>query len=286
MADIVFTESDEVTIADAAGTNKLTVSAAGAAKVDGSSVTQPVSGTFWQATQPVSVTSLPLPTGAATAANQATEIASLSSIDAGIPAALGQTTMAASMPVTLASNQSALPVTGTFWPTTQPVSGTVTANQGTANTAANGWQVKVTDGTDALLVNADGSLNVVVLGSPATSATVAKTGTLVTTATTADQVLLTYTVTAGKKFYLEYAQVDARITSMPGNANPIWLGTVSLETPSGTKIITVDRFHPPTNSAPFGFSLPIAAGTVVRLVVTPAAATNYTWLGNFGGYEI
>lgn len=51
-----------------------------------------------------------LPATAATAANQATEIASLASIDAGIPAALGQTTMAASMPVTLASNQSTIPV--------------------------------------------------------------------------------------------------------------------------------------------------------------------------------
>lgn len=62
-----------------------------------------------QSTLPVSAASLPLPSGAATAANQATEIASLASIDAGIPAGLGQTTMAASMPVVLASNQSAVP---------------------------------------------------------------------------------------------------------------------------------------------------------------------------------
>ena len=34
-------------------------------KVDGSGVTQPVSGTFWQATQSVSATSLPLPANAA-----------------------------------------------------------------------------------------------------------------------------------------------------------------------------------------------------------------------------
>jgi len=40
--------------------------------VDGSGVTQPVSGTFWQATQPVSAASLPLPTGASTSANQTT----------------------------------------------------------------------------------------------------------------------------------------------------------------------------------------------------------------------
>jgi len=70
----------------------------------------------------IDATALPLPTGAATAANQATEIASLASIDAGIPDALGQTTMAASMPVTMASNQSAIPISGTV--TIVPVDGT------------------------------------------------------------------------------------------------------------------------------------------------------------------
>jgi hypothetical protein len=97
MADVSLNESDEVTIADSAGTNKLTVTIGGAALVDGSATTQPVSAT-----------SLPLPAGAATAANQATTNASLAAIDAGIPAALGQTTMAASMPVTIASNQTPL----------------------------------------------------------------------------------------------------------------------------------------------------------------------------------
>jgi hypothetical protein len=37
-----------------------------AIKVDGSAVTQPVSGTFYQATQPISAAALPLPSGAAT----------------------------------------------------------------------------------------------------------------------------------------------------------------------------------------------------------------------------
>jgi hypothetical protein len=69
-----------------------------------------------QSTIPVSAASLPLPTGAATAANQATEIASLASIDAGIPAALGQTLMAASMPVTIASNQTAVPISAASLP--------------------------------------------------------------------------------------------------------------------------------------------------------------------------
>ena len=45
----------------------------------------PVSGTFWQSTQPVSAVSLPLPTGASTSALQTTGNSSLSSIDAKTP---------------------------------------------------------------------------------------------------------------------------------------------------------------------------------------------------------
>ena len=58
----------------------------------------PVSGTFWQATQPVSAVSLPLPTGAATEST-------LSALSAKF-SALGQKTMLASVPVVLASNHS------------------------------------------------------------------------------------------------------------------------------------------------------------------------------------
>lgn len=82
-------------------------------------------------TNGVVVNSSALPTGAATSANQATEIASLASIDAGIPAALGQTTMANSMPVTIASNQTAIPVTATLPSGTQTItSASVTGTTG------------------------------------------------------------------------------------------------------------------------------------------------------------
>jgi hypothetical protein len=84
--------------------------------------TQPVSGTFWQATQPVSATSLPLPSGAATETTLAA-LLTLSGFQARIPVN-GQGTMAGSVPVVIASNQSAVPVSGTFWQATQPVSGT------------------------------------------------------------------------------------------------------------------------------------------------------------------
>ncbi len=103
----------------------------------------PVSGTFYQTTQPVSAASLPLPSGAATGAKQDTGNTSCASIDSKItacntgavvvsssalpsgaatsalqttlngllPASLGQKAMASALAVSVASDQSALPVT-------------------------------------------------------------------------------------------------------------------------------------------------------------------------------
>jgi hypothetical protein len=96
----------------------------------------PVSGAFFQATQPVSVASQPLPTGASTETT-------LAALNTKIPS-VGQALMAASQPVVIASNQSAisvntglsqpltdaqirataLPVSGTFFQATQPISAT------------------------------------------------------------------------------------------------------------------------------------------------------------------
>lgn len=63
-------------------------------------------------------TALPLPTGAATAANQALEITELQDIEADVeamsaklPATIGQKAMAASLAVVLASDQSSIPIT-------------------------------------------------------------------------------------------------------------------------------------------------------------------------------
>lgn len=93
-----------------------------------SSVAVPVTGTFWQATQPVSGTvtaNLGTLNGAATAAAQSTGNASLSSIDGKTPA-LGQALAAASVPVILPA--------ATITTLTPPT--TVTANLGTLNGAA------------------------------------------------------------------------------------------------------------------------------------------------------
>lgn len=148
--------------------------ASGRLPVDGSGVTQPVSdgggsltvdgtvgvtgpvtvtGTFWQATQPVSAAALPLPAGAATSARQDTGNTSLASLDAKAPA-LGQALATASLPVVLTAAQlstltplNTVAVTGTFWQATQPVSGTVTANAGSGP-----WPV--TDNGGSLTVDA------------------------------------------------------------------------------------------------------------------------------------
>ena len=72
-------------IRDGAGNERgANVTAGNALVVDGSGVTQPVSGTFWQATQPVSAASLPLPTGASTLAEQQTQTTALQLIDDGV----------------------------------------------------------------------------------------------------------------------------------------------------------------------------------------------------------
>lgn len=107
-----------------------------------------------------------LPTGASTSALQTTGNTSLSSIDTKTPA-LGQTTMAGSSPVVIASNQTAVPVSGTV--TANAGSGTfavsaaalplpagaaTSANQTTINTQT----TKLNDGVDTALITAGGAL--------------------------------------------------------------------------------------------------------------------------------
>lgn len=160
------------------GVETLLITAAGAATVDGSAVTQPVSAV-----------SLPLPTGAATEATLATLAteATLSSIDGNIDVALstraseatvatllteaefearintlGQKAMAASTPVVIASDQSAIPVTfgGSALATVSTVAVSTTVATLSASNAAK---------TKVVVHNETGTLYVK-LGSGATSA--------------------------------------------------------------------------------------------------------------------
>lgn len=76
-----------------------------------------------------------LPTGAATAANQSTTNTTLSAISGQLPATLGQKAMAASLAVTLASDQSALAVTQSGTWNINNISGTVSLPTGAATSA-------------------------------------------------------------------------------------------------------------------------------------------------------
>lgn len=93
--------------------------AGGGVKIDGSGTALPVSGTFFQATQPVSAAALPLPTGAATAAKQpalgtagsaSTDVITVQGIASGTP----QPISAASLPLpTGAATAAKQPALGT-----------------------------------------------------------------------------------------------------------------------------------------------------------------------------
>lgn len=88
----------------------------GSVSVSNLPASQAVTGTFWQATQPVSAASLPLPSGAATSAKQPTLDA-----DGGAPAHV--TNWPTTQPVSGSVGVSgSVAVTGTFWQATQPVS--------------------------------------------------------------------------------------------------------------------------------------------------------------------
>jgi hypothetical protein len=298
---------------------KATVTAAGALKTDGSGATQPisgtvavsgsvsvtgpltdtqlratavpVSGTFWPATQPVSVAA----------------------------------TLPVSGPLTDTQlRATAVPVSGAFWQSTQPVSGPLTDTQLRAtavpvsvaatlpvsgpltDTQLRASAVPVSGPlTDtqlrasavpvslaalpALAVAAGASsspVGSVSLGNSLGKAAVMKTGTLASSATTADQVILTYTVTSGKTFYLEYLDFSARLTTYAATAT--FFGALSLETPSGTKVYTIDVFHAGATDGRalfFPEPIPVPAAAVIRVVCTPSAVTAMTWRANFGGYE-
>jgi hypothetical protein len=135
------------------GGNSATVTASNALKVDGSAVTQPVSGTFWQATQPVSGTvtaNIGTTNGLALDTSVNGLLVAQASTTSGEKGPLVQGAVTTSAPSYTTAQTSPIslttagairvdgsgvtqPVSGTFWQTTQPISGTITANAGTGN---------------------------------------------------------------------------------------------------------------------------------------------------------
>lgn len=118
-----------------------------------------------------------LPVGAATAANQVIGNNSLASIDLKTPS-LGQALMAASVPITIASNQTNVPVTVSNFPATQPISGTVSATQ------SGTWNIgTLTSITNALPAGSNAIGSVSVSNFPATQAVTQSTSPWVVSGT-------------------------------------------------------------------------------------------------------
>jgi hypothetical protein len=110
-----------------------------ALKVDGSGITQPVSGTFWQTTQPVSAASLPLPIGAATSANLTTIGSQTTKINDGTNTAAVKAASTApvaadpSLVVAISPNTATLPVSAASLPL--PTGAATSALQTTGNSS-------------------------------------------------------------------------------------------------------------------------------------------------------
>lgn len=94
-------------------------------KVDVSGSSVVVSATDLDIRDLSSVTDSVSVPGVATEAKQDTQITTLNAIAAGIPVSLGQTTMTNSMPVTIASNQTPIPVSATLADEPLKISGTI-----------------------------------------------------------------------------------------------------------------------------------------------------------------
>lgn len=136
------TQATQIGGSDGTNLRAIKVSSTGVVSVDGSAVTQPVSGTFWQTTQPIS--------GSVTANIGTTNGLALDTSVNGLLVAQGSTTSGQTGTLTQASVSTSAPsytnaktsplsltTAGALRTdasaTTQPVSGTVTANAGTGS---------------------------------------------------------------------------------------------------------------------------------------------------------
>lgn len=205
----------------------------------------PVTGTFFQATQPISAAALPLPTGASTE----TTLAALN----GKFSALGQGTMAASTPVVIASNQSAVPVSGTFFQTTQPVS---IATLPALATGANVIGAVTQSGT--WNIGSITTLPALPAGTNTIGTTLQPGSTLFVTGTAATGVALTVTLpaVAAVRHYITSLEITAYSTAArTGGATPVIVTTTNLP-----------------GSPAYTFATAAAIGTTDRYMLAPTTA--------------
>lgn len=249
------------------GTNlrALKTSSSGVLSVDASGTTVPVSGTFWQATQPISAASLPLPSGAATSAKQPA-LGTAGTASSDVITVQGIASMTALKVDGSAVTQ---PISGSVsvsnFPATQPVSGTVTANAGTGTFTvdASGHTVPISAAslplpsgaaTDATVANVQGSASGGTAGSKS-SLSGGVYNSSAPTLTTGQQASLQLNSSGGLKVdgSAVTQPVSGTVTANAGTGTMSIAGTVTANAGTGTMTVgqsSGSNLHVNVDSAP------------------------------------
>lgn len=267
-------------------------------------------------TQPISAAALPLPAGAATSALQTTGNTSLSSIDGKTPS-LGQALMAASSPVVIASNQSAVPAsqsgTWTVQPgntanttpwlntinqggnsatvsaggalkvdgsaATQPVSGTVTANQGGAPWTVTGTGTAGSAAAGVLTVQGIASMTALKVDGSAVTQPVSGTVSAAQSGT--------WTVQPGNTANTTAWKVDGSAVTQPISGAVSQSGTWTVQpgnTPNTTAWLTTQAGHSYSDSARLDYSSTnVTTAAWVQLIASTAAAVTQLYIDDTCG---
>lgn len=156
----------------------------------------------------------------------------------------------------------------------------VHANQGAPNSVANAWPTLLTDGTDTVAVNTDGSINVVITDStPGTPINDYKRAIAIAAGATDNH---DYTVTALKTLYLNQiestgsakakmeVQIETAVAS--GTFNTRWVQFNSTATPN--MMVHIDN------------PIPVAAGVRVRVIMRNNDLVAQDMYSTISGYEL
>ena len=221
-----------------------------------------VTGTFWQTTQPVSLTTLPDSSVSIKAGSNLIGKVDVNNWPATQPVSI------ASMPTT--------PVTGTFWQTTQPVSGTVTANVTFPTTQQVSGTVTLDNGSLTALENINATVSgTVELGS--------------TTLTALENVGVTGTVTV---------QDGGSSITVDGTVSATVSGTVELGTStlsalenttvtiSGTPTVNIGTIPEVEIKNDSGNPVPISGNVNATITGTPIVSFGGANLDSFGRLRV
>jgi len=251
--------------------------------LSGTNSTVPVTGTFWQSTQPISAASLPLPTGAATSANQPTAaaIASTTSGQTGL-LAQGAVTTAAPAYTTAQTNPLSLTTAGGLRGDVASYAGTALTGTVTAyGTAPTGN----TFGVNASVTNTVAVGNVASIASNTPAYALANGSTLkaaaVTLGTAVSQVDQNATAFAGSGSVLgtivASAQAGGATIASEINVTALTLGTAT------AVIFCLDESTGGTNTTDIWCSDPITATGITRVPAVPVAGRRLWRAFSVGG---